>query len=200
MQTTNHHLMIRPIDFKFNEQTAGDNKFQVASEHDDVQQRALVEFDGFVKILRENGIDVMVINDRLSPATPDSIFPNSWVSFYDDGAVFLYPMHSSNRREERRTDIIEQLGEKFEVNHLTDLSFFEQQNLFLEGTGSLVLDRTNKIASACLSVRTDQEVLDNFAMLTGYRIVAFQAIDAHNSPIYHTNVMMYVGEKFAVIC
>ncbi len=192
--------MIRPVDFKFNEQTAGDNKFQVASEHDNVQQQALAEFDGFVNILRANGVDVTVIDDTLSPATPDSIFPNNWVSFHDDGSVFLYPMHSPNRRQERRVDIIEQLGEKFEVNHTTDLSFFEQQHLFLEGTGSMVLDRTNKIAYACLSVRTDQEVLANFAMLSGYQIVAFQAIDADNFPIYHTNVMMCVGEKFAVIC
>ncbi len=200
MQTTSQLLMIRPVDFKFNEQTAGDNKFQVASEETDVQKQALAEFDGFVKILRANGVDVTVIDDTLSPATPDSIFPNNWVSFHEDGAVFLYPMHSQNRREERRTDIIEQLGEKFKVNHLTDLSFFEQQHLFLEGTGSMVLDRTNKIAYACLSVRTDQEVLDNFAMLSGYQIVAFQAIDAYNFPIYHTNVMMCVGEKFVVIC
>ena len=200
MQTTSHLLMIRPVDFKFNEQTAGDNKFQVASEQTDVQQQALAEFDAFVKILRENGVDVTVINDTLSPATPDSIFPNNWVSFHDDGSVFLYPMHSPNRRQERRTDIIEQLGEKFAVNHVTDLSFFEQQHLFLEGTGSMVLDRTNKIAYACLSVRTDQDVLDNFAMLSGYQIVAFHAIDADNFPIYHTNVMMCVGEKFVVIC
>lgn len=109
-------------------------------------------------------------------------------------------MHSPNRREERRKDIIDDLGKTFEVSHLTDLSFFEQQHLFLEGTGSMVLDRTNKIAYACLSIRTDKEVLDNFAMLSGYEVVAFQAVDEHGFPIYHTNVMMCIGEKFAVVC
>lgn len=200
MQTTPHVLMIRPVDFKFNEQTASDNKFQVASEQADVQQKALAEFDGFVNVLRENGVDVTVISDTLEPATPDSIFPNNWVSFHEDGAVFLYPMHSPNRRQERRKDIIDELGQRFEVNHLTDLSFFEQQHLFLEGTGSMVLDRTNKIAYACLSVRTDKEVLENFAMLSGYEVVTFQAVDESNFPIYHTNVMMCIGEKFAVVC
>ncbi|MGV3546485.1 MAG: citrulline utilization hydrolase CtlX [Pedobacter sp.] len=192
--------MIRPVDFKFNEQTAGDNKFQVAGEQENVQQQALAEFDGFVGILRENGVDVTVVNDTLDPETPDSIFPNNWVSFHEDGWVFLYPMHSPNRRLERRKDIIEHLGKTFEVSHLTDLSFFEQQQLFLEGTGSLVLDRINKIAYACLSVRTDEEVLKNFAMLSGYEVVAFQAVDESGFPIYHTNVMMCIGEKFAVVC
>lgn len=200
MQTTSHLLMIRPVDFKFNEQTAGDNKFQVAGEQENVQQQALAEFDDFVNILRENGVDVTVVNDTLDPETPDSIFPNNWVSFHEDGSVFLYPMHSPNRRLERRKDIIEHLGKTFEVSHLTDLSFFEQQQLFLEGTGSLVLDRINKIAYACLSVRTDEEVLKNFAMLSGYEIVAFQAVDEGGFPIYHTNVMMCIGEKFAVVC
>mgnify|MGYP003574892150 CR=1 FL=1 len=200
MQTTSHILMIRPVDFKFNEQTAGDNKFQVASEQDNVQKKALAEFDGFVDILRANGVDVTVISDTLEPSTPDSIFPNNWVSFHEDGTVFLYPMYSPNRREERRRDILDELGKTFEVGHLTDLSFFEQQHLFLEGTGSMVLDRANKIAYACLSIRTDKEVLDNFAMLSGYEVVAFQAIDENNFPIYHTNVMMCIGEKFAVVC
>lgn len=200
MQTTSHILMIRPVDFKFNEQTAGDNKFQVASEQSNVQQKALAEFDGFVDVLRENGVDVTVISDTLEPATPDSIFPNNWVSFHEDGSVFLYPMHSANRREERRKDIIDELGKTFEVGHLTDLSFFEQQHLFLEGTGSMVLDRVNKIAYACLSVRTDKEVLENFTMLSGYEVVAFQAVDENGFPIYHTNVMMCIGEKFAVAC
>lgn len=200
MQTTSHILMIRPVDFKFNEQTAGDNKFQVASEQSDVQTKALAEFDGFVNMLRENGVDVTVVNDTQQPETPDSIFPNNWVSFHEDGSVFLYPMHSPNRRQERRKDIIEQLGQRFEMSHLSDLSFFEQQHLFLEGTGSMVLDRTNKIAYACLSIRTDKEVLDNFAMLSGYEVLAFQAVDQQGFAIYHTNVMMCIGEKFAVVC
>lgn len=200
MQTTNHLLMIRPVDFKFNTQTAGNNKFQQESSQSDVQKLALAEFDGFVAMLRANGVDVMVIDDTLEPATPDSIFPNNWISFHEDGSVFLYPMFSENRRAERRKDIIEQLGERFELNHVGDLSFFEQQVLFLEGTGSMVLDRLHKIAYACLSVRTDEQVLDNFCMLTGYTPFTFQAIDQSRFPIYHTNVMMCIGDDFAVVC
>lgn len=200
MQTTNHILMIRPVDFKFNIQTAANNKFQQASSQSDVQKQALAEFDGFVALLTSNGVDVTVIDDTLDPATPDSIFPNNWVSFHEDGSVYLYPMFSENRRWERRKDIIDALSQKFEVNHVNDLSFFEQQVLFLEGTGSMVLDRENKLAYACLSVRTDEDVLNNFCMLTGYTAVSFQAIDQTRFPIYHTNVMMCIGDKFAVIC
>lgn len=200
MQTTNHILMIRPVDFKFNTQTAGNNKFQEATAQDNVQQQALAEFDGFVAMLRANGVDVTVIDDTLAPETPDSIFPNNWVSFHEDGSVYLYPMFSENRRLERRKDIIDTIGEKFELNHVSDLSFFEQQVLFLEGTGSMVLDRQHKIAYACLSVRTDEEVLNNFCMLSGYTPIAFQAIDESRFPIYHTNVMMCIGDRFAVVC
>ena len=200
MQTTNHILMIRPVDFKFNEQTAGNNKFQVASTESDVQDQALKEFDGFVELLRQNDVDVTVIDDTLQPETPDSIFPNNWVSFHDDGSIYLYPMFSENRRLERRKEILDGLKNKFEVNHVNDLSFYEMQHAFLEGTGSMVLDRSNKIAYACLSVRTDEEVLNNFCMLTGYEPVAFQAVDDTNFPIYHTNVMMCIGDRFAVIC
>ncbi|OWK70703.1 citrulline utilization hydrolase CtlX [Pedobacter sp. AJM] len=199
-QITKHLLMIRPVDFKFNEQTAGNNKFQVASGQSDVQSLALNEFDGFVDLLRKNDVDVTVVDDTLQPETPDSIFPNNWVSFHDDGSVYLYPMFSENRRLERRKEILDGLKEKFEVNHVSDLSFYETQYAFLEGTGSMVLDRVNKIAYACLSVRTDQEVLDNFCLLTGYESVSFQAVDSTNFPIYHTNVMMCIGDQFAVIC
>ncbi|MGA9650928.1 citrulline utilization hydrolase CtlX [Pedobacter sp.] len=200
MQTTNHLLMIRPVDFKFNVQTAGNNKFQVASTESNIQKLALEEFDGFVGLLRKNEVDVTVIDDTLQPETPDSIFPNNWVSFHDDGSVYLYPMFSENRRQERRSEILEGLKEKFEVNHITDISFYEQQFAFLEGTGSMVLDRINKVAYACLSVRTDEEVLNNFCMLSGYSAVSFQAVDGSKFPIYHTNVMMCIGDKFAVIC
>ncbi|WP_090496102.1 citrulline utilization hydrolase CtlX [Pedobacter terrae] len=200
MQTTNHILMIRPIDFKFNEQTAANNKFQVASETQDVQAQALKEFDGFVDLLRQNDVDVTVVDDTLQPETPDSIFPNNWVSFHDDGSVYLYPMFSENRRLERRKEILEGLKTRFELSHISDLSFYEMQYAFLEGTGSMVLDRTNKIAYACLSVRTDEEVLNNFCMLSGYKPVVFQAVDSDNFPIYHTNVMMCIGDRFAVVC
>lgn len=200
MQTTSHILMIRPVDFKFNEQTAGNNKFQQASEQSEVQQQALQEFDGFVKILRDNGVDVTVIDDTLDPATPDSIFPNNWVSFHEDGAVFLYPMFSENRRLERRDEILKTLEHNFEISHINDLSFYENRDVFLEGTGSMVLDREKKIAYACLSVRTEVEAFNNFCQLAGYKSVIFKAVDASNYPIYHTNVMMCIGDKFAVIC
>ncbi|RZL56505.1 MAG: amidinotransferase [Pedobacter sp.] len=200
MQTTNHILMIRPVDFKFNEQTAGNNKFQVASTESDVQAQALKEFDGFVDLLRNNGVDVTVVNDTLQPETPDSIFPNNWVSFHEDGAIFLYPMFSKNRRLERREEILDGLKDKFEVSYINDLSFYETANIFLEGTGSMVLDRINKIAYACLSIRTEVEAFNNFCQLAGYKSVIFNSVDASGFPIYHTNVMMCIGDRFAVIC
>lgn len=200
MQTTNHILMIRPVDFKFNEQTAGNNKFQQAGSASNVQQQALQEFDGFAALLRANGVDVTVIDDTLQPETPDSIFPNNWVSFHRNGEVILYPMFSVNRRAERRTDIIESLRKTFGVSQITDLSSYEDSEKFLEGTGSLVLDRDNKIAYACLSLRTNKEVLDDFCSKTGYQAIVFNAVDSTGYPIYHTNVMMCVGDRFAVVC
>ncbi|TCC96843.1 citrulline utilization hydrolase CtlX [Pedobacter psychroterrae] len=200
MQTTNHILMVRPVDFKFNEQTAGNNKFQQASEQEDVQRKALTEFDNFVNLLTANDVDVTVINDTLSPETPDSIFPNNWVSFHHDGQVFLYPMFSENRRAERRSDILDLLKDNFIINNITDLSSYEAKGIYLEGTGSLVLDRDNKIAYACLSLRTDEKILQDFCARAGYSSVTFNATDADGFPIYHTNVMMCIGDLFAVIC
>lgn len=200
MQTTSHLLMIRPVDFKFNPQTAGNNKFQQRSENPDTQQQALKEFDNFAALLLENGVDVTVINDTLTPETPDSLFPNNWVSFHQDGGVYLYPMFSENRRQERRNDILKALSERFRLGVVTDLSAYEQQGQYLEGTGSMVLDREHKIAYACLSVRTSMEVLKDFCHKSGYRAVVFRAEDTDGFPIYHTNVMMCVGSEFAVVC
>jgi hypothetical protein len=201
MQTTHQLLMIRPVDFKFNEQTAGNNKFQQASaQQKNVQAQALKEFDDFVGMLRANQVEVTVIDDTHNPETPDSIFPNNWVSFHDDGQVFLYPMFSENRRLERRNDIIFKLNENFKIDQVTDLSFYEEKSVYLEGTGSMVLDRENKTAYSCLSVRTDEKVLADFCRRTGYSAVAFHATDAEGFPIYHTNVMMCIGDQFAVIC
>ncbi|MCD0489851.1 arginine deiminase-related protein [Pedobacter sp. MC2016-14] len=199
-QTTNHILMIRPVDFKFNEQTAVNNKFQEASETANVQEQALKEFDGFVALLRTNEIDVTVIDDTLQPETPDSIFPNNWVSFHDNGEVFLYPMFSENRRKERRQDILEILNKDFTINKITDLSVYEAQDIFLEGTGSMVLDRDNKISYACLSLRTDVGILKDWCAKTGYTLLSFKADDVDGFPIYHTNVMMCIADRFAVIC
>lgn len=200
MQSTNHILMIRPVAFKFNEQTAENNKFQQASDSIDVHENALQEFDNFVALLRSNGVDVTVVDDTLQPETPDSIFPNNWVSFHDTGDVILYPMFSENRRAERRQDILEKISGSFKVKQVNDLSTHEAQDIFLEGTGSLVLDRDHKIAYACLSFRTNEIALAKFCEATGYNSVVFNAVDSSGFPIYHTNVMMCIGSKFAVVC
>lgn len=200
MQATNHLLMIRPVNFKFNVQTAANNKFQEASQHGNVQAEALQEFDNFVQLLRSNGIDVLVVEDMLVPETPDSIFPNNWVSFHQSGNVILYPMYSPNRRAERRPEILKRIQNQFVVRELIDLSHFEHENIFLEGTGSLVLDRDHKIAYACASVRTNQLAITEFCARTGYQTLLFNGVDNTGFPIYHTNVMMCVADHFAVIC
>ena len=193
--------MIRPVSFGFNEQTAGSNAFQNRDvDQQAVQDKALAEFDAFVKILKENGVSVTVVDDTAQPHTPDSIFPNNWISFHADGTVFLYPMQAENRRLERREDIISKLEDTFKVAHVIDLSRFEAENKFLEGTGSMVLDRGNKIAYACLSPRTDKEVLTLFCEQAGYKAISFEAADANGKAIYHTNVLMCIGSGFAVIC
>jgi len=200
-QSTSHILMIRPVNFGFNEETAASNAFQNRNaDKNRVNERAQREFDGMVNTLRENGVDVTIIEDTPEPYTPDSIFPNNWVSFHTDGGIFLYPMQAENRRLERREDIIAQLEDHFKVKHIIDLSRFELENKFLEGTGSMVLDRENKIAYACISPRTDREVLNLFCEQAGYTSISFDAVDEHGKAIYHTNVLMCIGSKFAVIC
>lgn len=200
-QTTSNLLMIRPASFGFNEQTAESNAFQQKdAQLQQVQQNALQEFDAFSALLRAKGVDVTVINDAAEPQKPDAIFPNNWVSFHDNGDVLLYPMQAPNRRWERNESIVRQLEDKFKINHIIDLSRFEVQNQFLEGTGSMVLDRENKIAYACLSPRTDKEVLDAFCKHLNYTPVTFDAVDSQGQAIYHTNVMMCVGSRFAVVC
>src|ERR1700761_3889655 len=174
-QSTNHLLMIRPVSFGFNEQTAGSNAFQNRDGAEDAQQKALKEFDGFVQVLRDNGVDVTVIDDTKQPHTPDSIFPNNWVSFHSDGNIYLYPMQAENRRLERREDIINQLEDNFKVSRVEDLSRFEVEGKYLEGTGSMVLDRKNKIAFACISPRPNREVLSLFCKQAGYKEVSFNA-------------------------
>lgn len=190
--------MVRPVNFGFNAQTAESNAFQKNGEQAEVQQKALQEFDAFVEILRQNGIEVTVMEDTPELHTPDSIFPNNWVSFQEDGTVFLYPMQAENRRLERK--VFRSIKEAFEVKHIFDLSYFEQQNQFLEGTGSMVLDRENKWAYACLSPRTNAEVLAEFCRLSSYKAVTFHAADQAGKAIYHTNVLMAIGDRFAVIC
>jgi hypothetical protein len=200
-QSTSHILMIRPVNFGFNEETAGSNAFQNRNaDKNGIKEKARQEFDAMATILCENGVDVTVIEDTPEPYTPDSIFPNNWVSFHADGGIFLYPMQAENRRLERREDIIAQLEDHFEVKHIIDLSRFELENKFLEGTGSMVLDRENKIAYACISPRTDRDVLALFCKQADYKEVSFNAYDEYHQAIYHTNVLMCVGSRFVVIC
>ena len=204
LQTTSNILMIRPVNFEFNQETAESNAFQNAEfsnqNKDKSQVIALKEFDEMVIQLRKSDVNVIVIDDTSEPYTPDSIFPNNWVSFHGNGSVITYPMQAENRRLERRQDIIEQLSESFYINRKIDLSGFETDNKFLEGTGSMVLDRKFKIAYACLSPRTNEDVLKEFSAQMNYEIIAFSAVDGAGKQIYHTNVLMCIGEMFAVIC
>jgi hypothetical protein len=201
MQTTSQILMIRPVAFALNQQTVASNAFQdVQTEQEDVQEKALQEFDAFVELLRANQININIIQDTLEPHTPDAIFPNNWISFHENGQVFLYPMLAENRRQERRLDIIESLKKQYQVTKIIDLSFFEKENKFLEGTGSMVLDRENKIAYACLSARTHEEVLNEFCKQIGFEAIMFHAEDSQGLAIYHTNVMMCIATKFAIVC
>jgi len=203
-QLTDTVLMVRPVRFESNPLTAESNRFQgrSAMSTDEQQAQALREFDGLAAALRDAGITVLVIDDTPEPHTPDSVFPNNWVSFHADGRVVLYPMEAENRRTERRLDIVEAIDTRFgyQVNAVLDLSQHEQAGHFLEGTGSMVLDRVNRIAYACLSSRTQLDPLGDFAQRMDYEVVAFDAVDRDGAPIYHTNVLMSVGEQLAVIC
>lgn len=204
-QSAHHILMIRPVRFAANLQTALSNHFQVidpAAAPSAVQQAAAREFDGLAAALKSAGVNVTVFDDTPQPHTPDSVFPNNWVSFHVDGTVVLYPLLAPNRRAERRMDLIESLcrAHCFHVTRTVDLTHRESQERFLEGTGSLVLDRAHRIAYACLSPRTDLDVLGEFAQRLDYDIVAFEAVDRAGLPIYHTNVLMSVGTRFAAVC
>ncbi len=199
MQNTSHLLMIQPVNFGFNAETAVNNTFQ-KNPGGDVQQKALQEFADFVALLRKNKVDVTVIEDSLFPATPDSIFPNNWISFHDGGRIFLYPMFAVNRRLERKAAVLDAVKQKFSVVEIVDLTGSEKEDLFLEGTGSMVLDRENKIVYACLSPRTNEKILDEFCKTTGYHPVTFRATDSTGVVIYHTNVMMCIAGSYAVVC
>lgn len=199
MQNSSRLLMIQPVQFGFNAQTAVNNSFQKMPKGD-IQQLALKEFNAFVELLRVNQVEVTVIEDSREPHTPDSIFPNNWISFHADGRVILYPMFAENRRQERKQTVLEPLRKKFIISEIVDLSYWEDEDLYLEGTGSMVLDRENKIAYACLSPRTHEKLLRQFCDLTGYRSFTFEAADATRVPVYHTNVLMCVAKTFAVVC
>lgn len=193
--------MIRPVRFGYNAQTAVNNAFQVQDANQEmVQQKATEEFDAFVSRLQEAGVDVTVVQDSADPHTPDSIFPNNWVSFHADGMVILYPMYAPNRRLERKPAILEAIAQKFIISKQVDFSGSETNDIFLEGTGSMVLDRENKISYACISPRTDAGLLLEWCKKTGYQAVSFDAVDEKGTAIYHTNVLMAVADKYVVIC
>ncbi len=206
MQVTNSILMIRPVSFRMNEQTAVNNYFQenVEGSGVSINSKAQSEFDKFVNVLRAKGVQVVVVDDTKEPDTPDSIFPNNWVSFHSDGTVGLYPMFAENRRNERREDILEQLeSEGFLIENVMDYTSAEEQEIYLEGTGSLLIDRVNKIVYCALSVRADEELIIEFCEDFDCMPVIFtanQTVEDKRLPIYHTNVMMCLAENFAVIC
>ena len=206
-QITNSILMIRPVAFRMNEQTAVNNYYQKVLDGltpANVNAKAQEEFDTFVQKLKMVGVDVTVVDDTLTPDTPDSIFPNNWISFHENGDVAMYPMFAENRRAERREDILDLLEDKgFQLNDIVDYTSAEEDDIFLEGTGSLVLDRANGKAYCALSPRADEELMIEFCEdfdMGPVIFEAFQTVDGERKLIYHTNVMMCLGETFAVIC
>lgn len=205
-QTTNSILMIRPINFRMNEQTAVNNYYQEALDlkNTEINKKAQFEFDTYVDKLKSHGIEVVVISDTDEFDTPDALFPNNWISFHEDGTVALYPMFAENRRHERREDILDILEEKgFLIENVIDYTSAEEEEIFLEGTGSLLLDRVNKKAYCALSPRADEDLFIEFCEDFEYTPViftAYQTVDGKRKPIYHTNVMMCLAETFAVIC
>ncbi len=205
-QITNTILMIRPVNFRMNEQTAVNNYFMedLDVQNQTINAKAQNEFDAFVAVLTNKGVNVIVVDDTKEPDTPDSIFPNNWISFHANGTVGLYPMFAENRRQERREDIFDILEEQgFHIDSIMDYTSAEEANLFLEGTGSIIMDRPNQKAYCALSPRADEELFIEFCEdLDVFPVVftAYQSVDGNRMPIYHTNVMMCLAEGFAVIC
>ncbi len=204
-QSTNHVFVVRPCRFQANPQTADSNSFQADKPWDDLQasnRLAQKQFDTLVGVLTQAGVNCIVVDDTPEPHTPDSVFPNNWLTMHADGSVVLFPMEAVNRRAERRQDILVALQEQhgFVVREQIDLSAHENDGHYLEGTGSIVLDRVNRVAYACRSSRTDEKVLNTFAERLGYSTVVFDSNDEDGLPIYHTNVMMFVGSHVAVVC
>ena len=200
MQTTSKLLMLRPARFAFNEETAQNNYFQQPSGSESVAEKALEEFDTFVRLLRANDVDVTVVQDSPEPWTPDSIFPNNWFSSHLTGELVLYPMFAPNRRQERKREVLELLRRKMNHRKVVDLTPWEEEGEFLEGTGSMIFDRDRGVAYCCRSPRTSEKVLAEFCSRMNYDALLFDAVDAQGNAIYHTNVMMEVGTQVAVIC
>ncbi len=198
-----HILMVRPANFGYNEQTAASNAFQQQDNTltpEVIQNQALAEFDQFVEKLQAAGVNIIVIEDTPQPKKTDAIFPNNWVTFHADGRIITYPMYAPVRRLERREEVVRQIMQQFGFQDWVHLENAEADNLFLEGTGSMILDRTHRLAYACISPRTDVALLHSFCEIAGYEPVAFRAVDGNGQDIYHTNVMMALGTTFVVIC
>ena len=206
MQVTNTILMIRPVNFRMNEQTAVNNYFMedLDVQNQTINIRAQEEFDNFVTVLREKGVNVIVVDDKTESDTPDSIFPNNWISFHIDGTVVVYPMFAENRRKERREDIFDVLEEQgFRIENIVDYTSAEAEGIFLEGTGSILMDRVNQKAYCALSDRAHEELFIEFCEDFDFFPVIFtanQTVSGKRLPIYHTNVMMALGEQIAIIC
>ncbi len=205
-QITNTILMIRPVSFRMNEQTAVNNYFQeeLDLKNQEINSKAQQEFDAFVVVLREKGIRVIVIEDTKEPDTPDSIFPNNWISFHPNGTVVVYPMFAENRRNERREDVLDTLEkEGFTIENVVDYTTAEEEGLFLEGTGSILMDRVHQKVYCALSARAHEDLIIEFCEDFDCLPVIFtanQTVEGARLPIYHTNVMMCLGESYAVIC
>jgi hypothetical protein len=194
--------MVRPAAFGFNAETATNNYFQTNPDisKEELQQIALVEFDNMVQTLRTHHINVFVIDDTKEPAKPDAIFPNNWLSTSPTGIISVFPMYATNRRIEKRDEILEQLAKEFIVRDVQDWSEYEAESRFLEGTGSMNIDYENKLIYACVSERTNLSVLEKYAATNGFQAIVFLATDKNGMPVYHTNVMMALGEDFCVLC
>ena len=203
-QCANTLLMVRPANFGYNPETADNNVFQTNNDSLSIREiadRAMKEFDELLSRLKAASIEVVVIEDSVQPKKTDAVFPNNWFTTHDDGRIILYPMYSPNRRLERRTDIIDYLEESYEVSEVKSYTSHEDKGVILEGTGSMIIDRPNKIIYACLSQRTDQRLLDKLsAELGGYEVIGFVAVDDQDVPYYHTNVIMTLGDDLAIIC
>jgi hypothetical protein len=195
-------MMVRPASFGSNPQTALTNRFQIALPEGDLQSRALAEFDGLAGALAAAGVDVHALADRIDPPSPDAVFPNNWVTLHADGTAVLYPMLAPNRRLERRPELLAELARRgrFRVRRLIDLTHHEIEGRCLEGTGSVVFDHVTRVAYACLSPRSDSLVLRDLCEELGYEPFAFDATGPAGTPIYHTNVMLAIGRRFAVVC
>lgn len=201
MQRTAHALMVRPARFVANPETMASNAFQsLPPESVDPQAAAAAEFDAYAAALRQAGVRLTVVQDEADPHTPDSIFPNNWVTFHADGTLILYPMEAPNRRLERKPAVLAAVAERFHVDRTIDLSPMEAVGRYLEGTGSMVLDREHRIAYLCRSSRSHPFAVRTFCDLMGYEALWFDALDAGGRPIYHTNVMMALGRRLAIVC